>query len=88
MDSAEFEILNSECRIQTNNMQQHKRNCRIPNSEFRIPTSKFQIDIIIVNYNSTDYLIPCLQTIYETLADWSVNIFVQDNSDNDEINRP
>jgi GT2 family glycosyltransferase/glycosyltransferase involved in cell wall biosynthesis len=45
------------------------------------------IDIIIVNYNSTDYLIPCLKTIYATLADWPVNIFVQDNSDNDEINR-
>ncbi len=43
------------------------------------------IDIIIVNYNSTDYLILCLKTIYATLADWSVNIFVQDNSDNDDI---
>ncbi|MDM8541017.1 glycosyltransferase [Desulfococcaceae bacterium HSG9] len=80
MDSVEFGILNSECRIQTNNMQRHKKNCRIPNSEF-------QIDIIIVNYNSTDYLIPCLQTIYKALSDWSVNIFVQDNSDNDEVDR-
>ncbi len=45
------------------------------------------IDIIIVNYNSTDYLIRCLQTINTTLADWAVNLYVQDNSDNDEISR-
>jgi len=87
MDSAELGIRNSEYRIQTNNMPQHTKNCRIQNSEFPIPNSQFQIDIIIINYNSTHYLIPCLKTIYATLADWSVNIFVQDNSDNDEINR-
>ena len=45
------------------------------------------IDIIIVNYNSTDYLIKCLKSIYYSLGDISVNIFVQDNDSDDDVNR-
>jgi GT2 family glycosyltransferase/glycosyltransferase involved in cell wall biosynthesis len=45
------------------------------------------IDIIIVNYNSTDYLIKCLESIYDSLRDISVNIFVQDNDSDDDVSR-
>jgi GT2 family glycosyltransferase/glycosyltransferase involved in cell wall biosynthesis len=45
------------------------------------------VDIIIVNYNSTDYLIKCLESIYDSLGDISANIFVQDNDSDDDVNR-
>lgn len=45
------------------------------------------VDIIIINYNSTDYLIKCLESIYDSLGDISVNVFVQDNNSDDDINR-
>ena len=38
-----------------------------------------QLDVIIVNYKSTDYLINCIQSIYEAMGRVSVNILVQDN---------
>lgn len=43
------------------------------------------IDIIIVNYNSTSYLIDCLHSIYQTHEDLAINIFVTDNSTNNDI---
>jgi GT2 family glycosyltransferase len=46
-----------------------------------------KIDIIIVNYNSTDYLLECLASVYETIDGLSVNIFVQDNNSTDGIER-
>jgi len=46
-----------------------------------------QIDIIIVNYNSTDYLLPCLGSIYDTLHDLHVKVFVQDNASKDDVDR-
>jgi len=45
------------------------------------------VDIIIVNYNSTDYLIKCLESIYDSIGDIPVNIFVQDNDSDDDVNR-
>ncbi|MDL1963841.1 MAG: glycosyltransferase family 2 protein [Deltaproteobacteria bacterium] len=45
------------------------------------------VDIIIVNYNSTDYLIKCLESIYDSLGDISANIFVQDNDSDDDVTR-
>jgi len=45
------------------------------------------VDIIIVNYKSTDYLLHCLRSIYDTLHDLNVNIFVQDNTIKDDVDR-
>jgi GT2 family glycosyltransferase len=45
------------------------------------------LDIIIVNYNSTDFLLSCLQSIYHTLHKFSGKVFVQDNSSEDDIDR-
>ena len=45
------------------------------------------IDIIIVNYNSTDYLIKCLESVYESLEKLSANVFVQDNDSTDNVDR-
>jgi GT2 family glycosyltransferase/glycosyltransferase involved in cell wall biosynthesis len=43
------------------------------------------LDIIIVNFNSTGYLLPCLRSIYDSLRDFSAKIFVQDNSSEDSV---
>jgi len=45
------------------------------------------IDIIIVNYNSTDYLINCIQSIYDSLETLKVNILVHDNASNDGVEK-
>lgn len=45
------------------------------------------IDIIIVNYNSTDYLLKCLGSVYESLESISANVFVQDNGSKDGVDR-
>ena len=45
------------------------------------------LDIIIVNYNSTDCLLNCLKSLYDTLADLSANVFVQDNGSRDGVGR-
>lgn len=43
------------------------------------------IDIIIVNYKSTDYLLRCLRSIYDTIHNLNVKIFVQDNTTRDDV---
>ena len=44
------------------------------------------IDIIIVNYNSTDYLLKCLSSIYDALdKNISATVYVFDNASNDNI---
>jgi GT2 family glycosyltransferase/glycosyltransferase involved in cell wall biosynthesis len=48
---------------------------------------KKMIDIIVVNYNSTDYLLKCLQTIFDDLGGLSANVFVQDNGSKDGADR-
>ncbi len=45
------------------------------------------VDVIIVNYNSTDYLLKCIESIYQTLNGRSANIFVEDNASTDGIDR-
>ena len=45
------------------------------------------VDIIIVNYNSTDYLVKCLESVYNSLSNISANIFVQDNDSDDDVSR-
>lgn len=47
-----------------------------------------QLDIIIVNYNSTDYLLKCLESIYRDIGEnISASIFVFDNASNDDVGR-
>lgn len=44
-------------------------------------------DIIIVNYNSTDFLINCLTSIKKSLNGVRADIFVQDNASTDGVER-
>ncbi|MEN6320678.1 MAG: glycosyltransferase family 2 protein [Syntrophaceae bacterium] len=44
-------------------------------------------DIILVNYNSTDHLLNCLSSIYWSLGNLSVKIFVEDNASTDGVDR-
>jgi len=45
------------------------------------------LDIIIVNYNSTDCLIRCIESVYKDLDDAAVNIFVADNNSTDHVQK-
>jgi GT2 family glycosyltransferase len=45
------------------------------------------LDIIIVNYNSTDYLLRCLGSIYDSLQELPSKVFIQDNASNDGVDR-
>jgi GT2 family glycosyltransferase len=45
------------------------------------------IDIIIINYNSTDYLLNCLRSVKDTLNGYHADIFVQDNASVDGVDR-
>lgn len=45
------------------------------------------LDIIIVNYNSTDYLLRCLESIFNDLREIQAKVFVQDNASRDDIDR-
>ncbi|MCP4107450.1 MAG: glycosyltransferase [Desulfobacteraceae bacterium] len=45
------------------------------------------LDIIIVNYNSTDYLVNCLRSVEKTLNGKPARIFVQDNASKDRVGR-
>lgn len=44
-------------------------------------------DIIIVNYNSTDYLLNCLRSVQRSMNGMRANIFVQDNASRDRADR-
>jgi len=44
-------------------------------------------DIVIVNYKSTDYLLRCLRSIYESLHGTPVKVFIQDNASEDGVDR-
>jgi len=43
------------------------------------------LDIIIVNYRSTEYLKNCLQTIYDCIHNIPVHIYIQDNASSDGL---
>ena len=45
------------------------------------------IDIVIVNYNSTDYLLKCLQSIYADLDGFSATVWIEDNGSANGIHR-
>ena len=45
------------------------------------------LDVIIVNYNSTDRLLTCLSSIYQSLQEVSAKILVVDNASSDGIER-
>ncbi|MDY6973499.1 MAG: glycosyltransferase family 2 protein [Thermodesulfobacteriota bacterium] len=45
------------------------------------------IDIIIVNYNSTDHLLRCLRSVFDDLNGAAAKIFVQDNASEDNVDR-
>jgi len=40
-------------------------------------------DIILVNYNSTNYLLKCLDTVYDALGGRPAAIYIQDNHSQD-----
>lgn len=44
-------------------------------------------DIIIVNHNSTDHLIACLESLEKALGELNANIFIQDNASRDGVDR-
>lgn len=43
------------------------------------------IDIVIVNYNSTRYLLNCLDSIQKSIGEIPVKIYVEDNASNDGV---
>ena len=45
------------------------------------------IDIVIVNYKSTDYLLKCLKSVYDSIRDTPVRIFVHDNDSKNGVDR-
>jgi GT2 family glycosyltransferase/glycosyltransferase involved in cell wall biosynthesis len=45
------------------------------------------IDIVIVNFNSTDFLLKCLESVYEALGDYPATVRIQDNASSDRIHR-
>ena len=45
------------------------------------------LDIIIVNYNSTDYLLQCLRSVYDSLQEIPAKVIVQDNASKDGVDR-
>ena len=45
------------------------------------------IDIVIVNYKSTDYLLKCLKSVYDSITDISVRVFVYDNYSRNGVDR-
>lgn len=51
---------------------------------FRPGSEKAKFDVIIVNYNSTDFLMDCLKTIFKSKKAIPVNVFVHDNASIDD----
>jgi GT2 family glycosyltransferase len=45
------------------------------------------LDIIIVNHNSTDALMLCLRSIYDSLNNIPTKVFIQDNASVDDVDR-
>jgi len=45
------------------------------------------IDIVIVNYKSTDYLLKCLKSVYDSIKDIPVRVFVHDNDSKNGVDR-
>ncbi|MBW2354286.1 MAG: glycosyltransferase [Deltaproteobacteria bacterium] len=45
------------------------------------------LDIVIVNYKSTDYLIGCLNSIFDAAHGIDVKVWVEDNASTDQVDR-
>lgn len=45
------------------------------------------LDIVIVNYNSTDYLLRCLRSIFDAARSIPLEVLVQDNDSRDNVDR-
>ena len=45
------------------------------------------LDIVIVNYNSTDHLLRCLRSVFDALREIQIKVFVQDNASKDNVDR-
>ena len=45
------------------------------------------LDIVIVNYNATDYLLHCLRSVYSSLQNLPARVIVQDNDSKDSVER-
>ncbi|MFH0997439.1 MAG: glycosyltransferase [Pseudomonadota bacterium] len=45
------------------------------------------IDIVIVNFNSTDFLLKCLESVYEALGEYPATVRIQDNASSDRVHR-
>lgn len=45
------------------------------------------LDIIIINHNSTDYLLDCLRSIYDSFKKITIKIYVEDNASDDHSER-
>lgn len=45
------------------------------------------LDIIIVNYNSTDYLLQCLESVFRGPNGGSVHVYIADNGSTDGVDR-
>jgi GT2 family glycosyltransferase len=46
-----------------------------------------EIDIIIVNYNSTDHLLRCFRSIFDEARGVALRVWVQDNYSRDNVDR-
>jgi len=57
------------------------------NSNVSDRTDSEPLDIIIVNYNSTDLLLRCLESVYDGIKKISFTVYIQDNHSTDGINR-
>jgi hypothetical protein len=51
---------------------------------FRPGSEKAVFDVVIVNYNSTTFLMGCLKTIFKSKRNFPVNVFVYDNASIDD----
>ena len=59
-----------------------------PGSKGEEMASRFKpVDIILVNYNSTDHLLRCLGSIFDDLGEMKANVYVQDNASGDKVER-
>jgi len=45
------------------------------------------LDIVIVNHNSTDDLVCCLRSVYDSLGKISARVIIQDNASDDDVDR-
>ena len=53
----------------------------------RVRRGHILLDIIVVNYNSTDYLLGCLGSIFDAARGMAVKVWVQDNASTDDVDR-